>query len=473
MRAKGQAWEGDVKAHEYSGTYRWSQKTDFPPLPPSATPPSLGGGWQDYLATRLPPGDGEGSSGSSGSGSSGSGGASGGGRLVLDVAMLDSLSFPLSFLSAMRHVLTTDAGIKDWLYGGMRKLTIAALGTAERAEEHVLRHTNYFLEISHMMPSFEIELWLVGPEMTAAGHLSTNAVGPKLRARCFRGTLADWAAEQGLLEGVPGTSQDARKLVVIAFNSGMASGDAALQQSWKADVRRLLRHRVLSVFTCANDHSDLKCESKLMASLGARYVMPPRKNDFAAVTTLHPPGKKETSWYCANAYVYAVQGCTKDKESASTEQDGKEGTVPSGRGAAAKGPKGRTAAPAAGTAAASMSPPSVATAAATKGRTGVTPCTAPETPEAGGPAAAGRDARAASPATTLAAMPPPAVPPAPAASASPSAASAVAVPPHAAPEPPPAAATPAATSQPSPAATLPEPPPGSDGDDGCDLFLPD
>ncbi len=51
----------------------------------------------------------------------------------------------------------------------------------------------------------------------------------------------------------------------------------------------------------------LSGENELMASLGARYVLSPRKNPFAAVTTLHPPGQKAL-WYSANAFVYAVQG---------------------------------------------------------------------------------------------------------------------------------------------------------------------
>ena len=90
------------------------------------------------------------------------------------------LSFPMSFLLMVRLVLGSNPDIKDWLYGGERvsqtgpsehssvspvpcddpachfsfqKLTIVAIGCAERAEEHILRHTNYWQELSNMMPS--------------------------------------------------------------------------------------------------------------------------------------------------------------------------------------------------------------------------------------------------------------------------------------------------------------------------------
>ncbi len=97
------------------------------------------------------------------------------------------------------------------------------------------------------------------------------------------------------------------KVIVIGCNTGMASGDEALRRSWKKDIASLLEHRLLTFFTCANDHNDLKCERALMSELRARFVLPPRKNPFQAVTVLHPPGQQETGWYSANAFIYAVQ----------------------------------------------------------------------------------------------------------------------------------------------------------------------
>ena len=46
---------------------------------------------------------------------------------------------------------------------------------------------------------------------------------------------------------------------MVGFNTGMASGDAALKKSWAKDISWLLDRKILTLFTCANDHNDLKC----------------------------------------------------------------------------------------------------------------------------------------------------------------------------------------------------------------------
>ena len=56
-----------------------------------------------------------------------------------------------------------------------------------------------------------------------------------------------------------GPPADGGKLIVAGFNTGMASGDAALKRSWEKDIALLLSERILTLFTCANDHNDLKC----------------------------------------------------------------------------------------------------------------------------------------------------------------------------------------------------------------------
>ncbi len=50
------------------------------------------------------------------------------------------------------------------------------------------------------------------------------------------------------------------KVILIGYNTGMASGDAALKRSWSKELKAILGKNLLTVFTCANDHSDLKCE---------------------------------------------------------------------------------------------------------------------------------------------------------------------------------------------------------------------
>ncbi len=172
-------------------------------------------------------------------------------------------------------------------------------------------------------------MWLVGPEMSQKHHLSTHAVRANVQARCYRGTTSQFLSSEhaprqadappppgGGSARAPagrraGAAPDAAspKVLVVGFNTGMASGDQRLRASWAADLQRVLAHGWVAVFTCANDHADLKGERAIMEKElpGVRYVLFPRKNPFAAVTVLHPPGQRDSAWYCANAYAYAVR----------------------------------------------------------------------------------------------------------------------------------------------------------------------
>jgi len=48
--------------------------------------------------------------------------------------------------------------------------------------------------------SFKIDLWLVGPEISMAGHTALpSQLGPRMTARCYRGTLSDFLKEHSLL----------------------------------------------------------------------------------------------------------------------------------------------------------------------------------------------------------------------------------------------------------------------------------
>jgi len=283
-----------VKQGEYAGTFKWSQKTDFVPLPPFEAPAPLES-WQSYLQVRM-------DTWASSSSAQAAGGKQGEPTLVVEPSMLDGLSFPLSLLYALRQLLSIDKDFKDRWQAGSKELAILALGCSERAEEHVLRHTNYFGELSHYLPRFSTRLWMVGPEMSARGHMQDLQLAPNLSATCYRGTTAAFLAEeQQALQG--------RQVLAILYNTGCTTGDAALRASWSSDLRELLGRGWPCVFTCANDHSDLKGERALMeGELRARYVVYPRKNPFAAVTTLHPPGQRDTGWYAANSFLYVVAG---------------------------------------------------------------------------------------------------------------------------------------------------------------------
>ena len=63
-------------AGEYAGTFRWSQKRDFVPLPPYTAPASLEGTWQDFFSTRFTQPDDPDS------------------KVILDVPMIDGKCLP-------------------------------------------------------------------------------------------------------------------------------------------------------------------------------------------------------------------------------------------------------------------------------------------------------------------------------------------------------------------------------------------
>ncbi len=89
------------------------------------------------------------------------------------------------------------------------------------------------------------------------------------------------------------------KLIVVGFNTGMASGDAALKKSWEKDIAALLEQRVLTLFTCANDHSDLKCALTLCAWGVAGHMRNEREGD-SMFLSLPPSHRTEqcSMWLC-------------------------------------------------------------------------------------------------------------------------------------------------------------------------------
>lgn len=79
------------------------------------------------------------------------------------------------------------------------------------------------------MPRFDTTLWLIGPEMSKAGHEKQVQLTEKLEARCYRGTTSDFLHEHMVAEEGPagpagaGSKAAAKGLVlVVAFNTGMA-----------------------------------------------------------------------------------------------------------------------------------------------------------------------------------------------------------------------------------------------------------
>jgi hypothetical protein len=74
------------------------------------------------------------------------------------------LSFPLSFLWALRQLVETKAASAQEILRAPRLRVIAA-GCSHRLEQRILQETNYFSELSHMLPASQISLCMIGPEM--------------------------------------------------------------------------------------------------------------------------------------------------------------------------------------------------------------------------------------------------------------------------------------------------------------------
>ena len=95
--------------------------------------------------------------------------------------------------------------------------------------------------------------------------------------------------------------------ICIGFNPGFGSGFEKLTESWVHDISFLLEKGFLTVFTQANDYSDLKGETLVLKSLvKPKYIIEGKPNPFRALTHYHEPGKKETSWCCSSSHYYVI-----------------------------------------------------------------------------------------------------------------------------------------------------------------------
>ena len=283
-----------IKPNEYIGTLRWGPDTKFPQLPPfpKSTPPPLDEGWSPYFQVRM------------------QAHASASGDLTLEPPMFDGLSFPMSFIWGFRQVLLSGQWADPVGYKKGRKLYLLIVGASERAEERVLSETNYFAEISHYLPSFEVEVYMTGPEMSTARHRESRKLTEKLTVVCVRGKCKEALEElKAKCQGEQGGGLPPA-IVVCAFNTGFASGDPQLRASWTADIKYLAEQGLLTFFTCANDWADLKGEAKIMDILQAKYALPAQQSPFRALSVIQEPDNKER-WYCANSCVYAIQGVQK------------------------------------------------------------------------------------------------------------------------------------------------------------------
>ncbi len=239
MQIQGLDCEDDIlNSRECPGTFRWADDKTFPELPPF---PSTYfrlqcGGWGPYLNWR-------------------------GGNFLLktaraDPSLLDCLSSPVTLMLAM-EMLNLDPG---------PRMIVIVLGSSRRAEERTARSTKVWFEISNRFPNVQIELYLVGPEMSDS-YLMINDSYLKIRA--FKGTFLSFT------RAFPSAVADPSILLFLVCNGGFGnfveSNNFSLLWSWFPDLRELLNSGAHIVFTCANDYGDAKGEVAVMRLLGGNY----------------------------------------------------------------------------------------------------------------------------------------------------------------------------------------------------------
>ena len=272
-----------LNTDECPGTFRWTPEkcATFPLLPSyPSTPVEYCKGWGAYLHSR------------------------GAQDLVnlakSDPAMLDALSFPVTLLSALKH-LKLNPG--SWF-------RVVVLGASRRAEERTARSTTYWEEIAYSFPLSKIKIDFVGPELSKTGPISSRGSGVGLEMRAHRGTLCDF------LDNNPEVTNELASTVFIVFNGGFGnfieSHNFSLLWSWLPDLMVLTKMPVPLIFTCANDYADVRGEVEVMTKLvGVRFLRPPVENSVGFATTLLGEGVKAedpTGWSRGNSYWYATWG---------------------------------------------------------------------------------------------------------------------------------------------------------------------
>lgn len=215
----------DVRSGEYVGTLRWDEHTAFMTLPPMTPallakgPAPLGAdGWNGFIDWRLR--------------------SSEGAQVVVEPTLLDGLSFPVT-LAWMLRVLRLTPALQ---HAGVGTVIIA--GASRGCEERLLRRTQYWNELSYLVPGVRLRLCFVGPEVSPAFHGVTHPAGsesadpasttPAVTALGFRGGVRDFLTSPHMQQA-PGT--DLGVVTLIGFNTGMGSHvNPELMHSWIEDL---------------------------------------------------------------------------------------------------------------------------------------------------------------------------------------------------------------------------------------------
>ncbi|CEG48055.1 mynd finger family protein [Plasmopara halstedii] len=267
----------------YSGTFRWLESKEFPLLPPFPNRSvDLSCGWKEFLVSRSSPNS----------------NADLVAKAVNDPSMLDALSFPITLLHVLQQLeLSVDSDLR-----------VLIIGSSRKAEQRVLRITNYWNEISSFFAKAKVTLFFIGPEVDEPdADRINNALPFNLKVHHFKGTFGSFQKSQLYGECAPQAS------VIVGYNTGFGnfvdSHRHELLFSWLPDLYRIAESNIPAIFTCANDYADMNGEFAVQSRIiGAKMLLLPKQNPFSAASHFHEQGQQETAWSRGNSFVYVVCG---------------------------------------------------------------------------------------------------------------------------------------------------------------------
>lgn len=151
------------------GTFRWKASHVLPPVPPppAGRLPTVGPadaiGWARYLQARWGVKD----------------GAAAAALARRDASLLDGMSYPLSLSLALECLGVRRERLFDGTLG-IRHLDVVVAGASSKAEERLLRDSDYWAELGRIYSGISIHLWMVGPEIeTAPGDSGSSGSASK------------------------------------------------------------------------------------------------------------------------------------------------------------------------------------------------------------------------------------------------------------------------------------------------------
>eukprot|EP00756_Hemistasia_phaeocysticola_P020119 Hpha_TRINITY_DN15702_c2_g3::TRINITY_DN15702_c2_g3_i1::g.37892::m.37892 len=335
---------------EYVGTLRWDRSVSFPGLPPFPEETPVLHSWPVYLLQRL--------------GEQQKGAEEG----PLRPQQMDALSFPLTLAACIRKLAKgLPQTVGRWLEGKGTDVDVVIIGASHKTEQRVLEDSSYWEELAFLLPQVNWRLHFVGPEVSGTmptrhavslycAHCKAypknqeellrcsackracfcsaqcqKTAWPSHKAECRR-KAEDTTTPGPALSLLPNLSAtvcqgtvldflrkgaekkiDPARSIFVGFNTGMASGNEELMESWVPDTRHLLERGYLWLNTCANTWGDLKGELTLLSvAYGAAFKLLPASNPFRSVSVMlaeEPDAQTGVKpWHCANFCCYAVQG---------------------------------------------------------------------------------------------------------------------------------------------------------------------